>query len=46
MEVVVDRAESPYTFSDGMAVNVAGEYVDDIVLSFGACSKVRGQRAV
>ena len=46
MEVVVDRAESPYTFGDGMALDVAGEYVDDFVLSFGARSEVRGQRAV
>ena len=46
MEAVVDRVESPYTFGNGMAVDVAGEYVDDIVLSFGACSEVCGQRAV
>ena len=43
---VVDRAESPYAFGDGMALNVAGEYVDDFVLSFGARSEVRGQCAV
>ena len=46
MEAVVDRAESSYTFGDGMAVDVAGEYVDDIVLSSRARSEVRGQCAV
>ena len=29
-----------------MAVNVVGEYVDDIVLLFGVRSEVRGQHAV
>ena len=29
-----------------MAVDVAGEYIDDIVLSFGARPEVRGQRTV
>ena len=42
----VDQAESPYAFGDGMAVNVTGEYMDDIVLSFGACPKVHGQCTV
>ena len=46
MEAVVDRAESPYAFGDGMAVDVAGEYVDNIVLLFRARSEVRGQRTV
>ena len=41
-----NKAESLYAFGDGMAVDVAGEYVDDIVLSFRARSEVRGQHAV